>query len=833
MPEIEPGSKDYWRHVEEIFHAALDLPAPERPEFLRAHCGGQKLEQEVRELLEGYETQERLRANVPADPAAGRRYGPYEVIRKIGAGGMGEVYLAQRREDFELRVAIKVIANSQLATPLLIERFRQERQILATLDHPNIARLLDGGLAESGQPYLVMEYVEGIRLDRYCDQHALTLEPRLALFRKVCAAVECAHGKLVVHRDLKPNNILVNEQGEPKLLDFGVAKVLESEAGAAGDTLTVTGALLLTPRYASPERLAGAPATVASDVYSLGVILYELLSGQSPYAGSDSSPAKLIGAMMTRELAPPSTVAPEALRRPLRGGLDRIAGRALGKRPEDRYESVAQLSADIERFLAGRAVKRGARRRLWVPVAVAVALLCAVAFWILVRAGQKPFDPPPFSLAVPPATTTAAAADLRNICEAFALDMFTTLLRSTRGISLIDWKGVSAVGDSNGQPDARARLPVALILETQLDRRDGVVQATLRLYRRRDGAVLWSATAPLGDPRNYKSAATALAAGRVAPFLEQEFNIAAYERATGERRQSILQGSAAAVDPCAEKLSPLRGLARREGRVDMLVRTVEARSTDTRIEVLAGAQRAFPSAAIRAPAGVPIPIRAPEVVQLAQDTCVLTDSEGDIPVYADRCIVPPAGESGLFLRYLCAAKAHPIDISGFANAWGAWNEETFPSGARMVANVPFLIPNGKKRFWSAGFTDGGGRPVTLTIPITQPGASKVYLLMNTLWGRPGPQSYIALTFVGDGGARFEKKLVGNVDVRDFAPGEYTTTINGTTTKEVFNNGRGQVLDMIEVDLPEAFRSQTLESIAITDTGRADFQRAALWGVTVQ
>src|SRR5580700_8141626 len=295
MPEIEPGSKDYWRQVEEIFHAALDLPAQERPEFLRAHCGGEKLEREVRELLEGYETQERLSAAVPTDAAAGRRYGPYEVIRKIGAGGMGEVYLAQRREDFELRVAIKVIANSQLATPLLIERFRQERQILATLDHPNIARLLDGGLAESGQPYLVMEYVEGVRLDRYCDQHALTLEPRLALFRKVCAAVEYAHGKLVVHRDLKPNNILVNEQGEPKLLDFGVAKVLESEAGAAGDTLTVTGALLLTPRYASPERLAGASATVASDVYSLGVILYELLAGQPPYAGSDSSPAKLIG----------------------------------------------------------------------------------------------------------------------------------------------------------------------------------------------------------------------------------------------------------------------------------------------------------------------------------------------------------------------------------------------------------------------------------------------------------------------------------------------------------------------------------------------------------
>jgi tRNA A-37 threonylcarbamoyl transferase component Bud32 len=392
MPEIEPGSRDYWQEVEEIFHAALEQPVQSRREFLAARCGNERLEREVRELLEGYETQERLSAASPADPDVGRRYGPYEVVRKIGAGGMGEVYLAQRREDFERQVAIKVISNRLLAAPLLIERFRQERQILATLDHPNIARLLDGGVAASGQPYLVMEYVEGIRLDRYCDQHALTLEQRLALFRKVCAAVEYAHRKLVVHRDLKPNNILVNEQGEPKLLDFGVAKVLEPEESAVGDTLTMTGAVLVTPRYASPERLAGATATVASDVYSLGVVLYELIAGRPPYAGSDSSPAQLIGAMMTRELPPPSTIAPDVLKRPLRGGLDRIAGRALGKRPEDRYESVALLSADIERYLSGRAVRPRTGRRRWV-LAGASALLLAIAIWLAARAGQEPFAP--------------------------------------------------------------------------------------------------------------------------------------------------------------------------------------------------------------------------------------------------------------------------------------------------------------------------------------------------------------------------------------------------------------------------------------------------------
>ena len=832
MPEIEPGSRDYWQEVEEIFHAALEQPVQSRREFLAARCGNERLEREVRELLEGYETQERLSAASPADPDVGRRYGPYEVVRKIGAGGMGEVYLAQRREDFERQVAIKVISNRLLAAPLLIERFRQERQILATLDHPNIARLLDGGVAASGQPYLVMEYVEGIRLDRYCDQHALTLEQRLALFRKVCAAVEYAHRKLVVHRDLKPNNILVNEQGEPKLLDFGVAKVLEPEESAVGDTLTMTGAVLVTPRYASPERLAGATATVASDVYSLGVVLYELIAGRPPYAGSDSSPAQLIGAMMTRELPPPSTIAPDVLKRPLRGGLDRIAGRALGKRPEDRYESVALLSADIERYLSGRAVRPRTGRRRWV-LAGASALLLAIAIWLAARAGQEPFAPPPFSLAVPPASVTPAAADLRNIREAFALTMFTTLLHATRGISLIDWRGVSALDGPSALREARARVPAALILESELDRRDGTLQAALHLYRRSDGAELWSALAPLVDARNYKATAVSLATDKVAPFLEREFNIAAYEKATGEKRQSILLGSAPAVDPCAAKMPLLSGLARREARVDLMVRTVEARSADTRIEVLAGTQRAFPSAAIQARSGIPIPIRAPALVQLSQDTCILTDSEGDIPVYGDRCIVPPAGESGLFLRYLCTAKARPIEISRWANAWSAWNEETFPSGARVIGNVPFLIPDGKKRFWSAGFTDGGGRPVTLTIAVGQPDASKVYFLMNTLWGQGGPQSYISLTFSGDRGARYEKKLVGGVDVRDFAPAEYTTTINGTTTREVFSNGRGQVLDVVEVALPDVFRSQTLESITITDTGRSDFQRAALWGVTVQ
>ena len=311
----------------------------------------------------------------------GRRIGVYRIVREIGRGGMGTVYLAERADDaFTQQVAIKLIKRG-MDTDQVLARFRAERQILASLDHPNIARLLDGGTTDDGLPYFVMEYIEGQPIDAYADAHRLSIPERLRLFQQVCGAVSYAHQHLIVHRDIKPVNILVTADGAPKLLDFGIAKVLQAEDDA---TATATGLRMLTPEYASPEQVEGRHATTVSDVYSLGVVLYELLTGRSPYRTRSRSPAEIAEAVCTTDPVRPSAAVAEAepslagrrrsgladdraaatglgstdrLRRRLRGDLDTIVLTALRKEPARRYQSVEQLSADIRRHLDGLPVR--------------------------------------------------------------------------------------------------------------------------------------------------------------------------------------------------------------------------------------------------------------------------------------------------------------------------------------------------------------------------------------------------------------------------------------------------------------------------------------------
>ena len=282
----------------------------------------------------------------------------YRIIREIGRGGMGAVFLAERADDeYQHQVAIKLIKRGT-DTDSVLRQFRNERQILAGFSHPNIARLLDGGTTESGLPYFVMEYVDGVSIDEYCKQHALSVRERLKLFREICAAVSYAHGRLVVHRDIKRSNILVTNDGTPKLLDFGIAKILQ-EGNEPPQIATATGARLMTPEYASPEQLRGEPVTTVSDVYSLGIVLYELLTGQSPYASKASTPGDF--AKVANELQPrkPSTAAGDRSRqqsvisnpRVLKGDLDNIVLMALRKEPQRRYQSVDRLSEDIRRHL--------------------------------------------------------------------------------------------------------------------------------------------------------------------------------------------------------------------------------------------------------------------------------------------------------------------------------------------------------------------------------------------------------------------------------------------------------------------------------------------------
>jgi len=412
-----------WLHIERVFQSALDSEPADRKAFLDSACRDDpELRDEVESLLalekdSGFtspalEEGMRVLGAHSARRFEGRMIGTYRVQREIGRGGMGSVYLAARDDNtFQKLVAIKIVRGG-LEAGDFIERFQKERQILATLDHPNITQLLDGGTTDDGLPYLVMEYIDGDPIDGYCDEHRLNITERLAIFQGVCAAVSYAHRNLIVHRDIKPGNVLVTRDGVPRLLDFGIAKLLAP--GMAPEDQTI--AKPFTPEYASPEQVRGSPITTASDVYSLGVLLYRLLTGHRPYrqfistsreiehAICHEEPEKPSVAIM-REVPParenedrvtPSSVSriregtTEKLRRRLQGDLDNIALMSLRKDPRRRYASAEQLSEDIRRHLAHlpvmarpntrwyRAAKLLRRHKAWVAMGALTSLSLTV-----------------------------------------------------------------------------------------------------------------------------------------------------------------------------------------------------------------------------------------------------------------------------------------------------------------------------------------------------------------------------------------------------------------------------------------------------------------------
>ena len=429
-----------WARIQQLFHEAADRPPAERDAFLRAACRDDaELRQEVeallvadaaegdlfdvpREALFGELAADALRVETAPPSLEGRRVGPYRIISLLGRGGMGAVYLAER-EDVGLRCALKLVRGG-LAAPEAVERFLFERRVLARLEHPNIARLLDAGVAEDGTPWFAMERVDGAPIDQYCDAHRLPIPERLRLFEAVCEAVAYAHRNLIVHRDLKPSNILVTVDGVPKLLDFGIAKLLEDKEDHG---LTRTGLRLLTPEHAAPEQLAAAPITTATDVYTLGLVLYELLSGHHARRLEGSSPAALerrlaspirqppsAAAMKTERITAPgggdTTLTPEAtataratepaqLRRRLTGDLDAIVMRALAPEPERRYPSAAALLDDLRRYRDGLPViarpdtwayrARRFIRRHTVPVVTAAAFIVMLAGFAVSMALQQ------------------------------------------------------------------------------------------------------------------------------------------------------------------------------------------------------------------------------------------------------------------------------------------------------------------------------------------------------------------------------------------------------------------------------------------------------------
>jgi eukaryotic-like serine/threonine-protein kinase len=383
-----------WQRLKQLFDETVGLDIEGRSSYLDCACAGDAaLRGEVESLLSSNSqagSDSLQTAPLEGGPGIkaiqtriGTRVGVYQLVKEVGRGGMGDVYRAVRVDGhFDKEVAVKLVRGGT-DSGFVLERFRIERQILAGLDHPNIARLLDGGTTDDGLPYLVMELVAGIPIDQYCDTNRLNISQRLQLFRQVCAAMQYAHQRLVVHRDIKPSNILVSEDGTPKLLDFGIAKLLDP----AGATQT-TALQAMTPEYASPEQIRGQTITTASDVYSLGVLLYQLLTGRSPHAGDTHSPHGLARAICEKEPQLPSArvlvaeeveggytrVTPEAvsgsregtpakLQRRLAGDLDNIVLKALRKEPDRRYASVEQFGEDLRRHLEGRPVS--ARADSW------------------------------------------------------------------------------------------------------------------------------------------------------------------------------------------------------------------------------------------------------------------------------------------------------------------------------------------------------------------------------------------------------------------------------------------------------------------------------------
>jgi tetratricopeptide (TPR) repeat protein len=371
MNAIDP---EHWRAVNELFHAALDLPAEGRRAFLASACAGDsRLREQVERLVQAHEVPDPSLDHPLANRslellyaeesgAAGMTVGRYRLVRELGRGGMGAVYLAERADDeFKQQVAVKLIKRG-MDTDSVLRQFRAERQILAGLEHPNIGRLLDGGTTDDGRPYFVMEFIAGQRIDRYCADRQLDLAARLGLFERVCSAVSYAHQRLIVHRDIKPSNILVTSDGMPKLLDFGIAKIMD--AGGTGDSLATVAAMRpMTPEYASPEQVLGLRVDALSDVYSLGALLFELATGRLPYTFAMRTPEEAVHVITTTDPPRPSAAAADRVGRRLRGDLDTIILTALNKDRERRYQSVDQLTEDLRRHRDGRPIR--ARQDAW------------------------------------------------------------------------------------------------------------------------------------------------------------------------------------------------------------------------------------------------------------------------------------------------------------------------------------------------------------------------------------------------------------------------------------------------------------------------------------
>jgi len=540
---MKPMAPERWRQIKELYDAALAREPGSRAAFLAKACAGDPaLQREVESLLQSNEevgdflsaTALKGSGGNGSEAFIGRRIGSYKLVREIGQGGMGTVYLADRADEiFHKRVAIKLIKRG-MDTDSILRRFENERRILAALDHPNIARLLDGGTTDDGLPYFVMEYIDGQPLYHYCDTHQLSIDGRLKLFRAICSAVQYAHQNLVVHRDLKPKNILVTAEEVPKLLDFGIAKFLKPELSSQTVEPTAPAVRLMTPEYASPEQVRGEPITAASDIYSLGVLLYGLLTGHRPYSLKSGFPDQISKVICEEEPVAPSAViartepaaewednptpitpesvskvrdaSPAQLRRRLRGDLDNIVLKAMHKVPHRRYSSVGELSEDIGCHLEGlpvRARKQALSDRLGKVVRkqttstvtaglILLALAAATAaLWQARGRFLKASDHAVQSLVVLPFVNSTADPNTDYLSDGITESVINSLSRLPQLRVMARWTSFRFKGREVDPQAIGRKLGVDAVLSGSAVQRGDALVIQVELVRAADGTQLW------------------------------------------------------------------------------------------------------------------------------------------------------------------------------------------------------------------------------------------------------------------------------------------------------------------------------------------------------
>jgi serine/threonine protein kinase len=584
-----------WSQIKAIFYDAAEVAVGERATYIRSRCGGDEtLAVEIEMLLAAHDQASSFIETLPSDstiaaadaesaapsePMIGRRIGAYELIGEIGRGGMGTVYLAERADGLYCKkVAIK-LARCGMDSDFVMRRFRNERKILAGLDHPNIASLLDGGATEDGVPYFVMEYVDGKPIAQYCDDNAFTIQERLNLFCSVCSAVNYAHQRSIVHRDIKPSNILVGSDGLPKLLDFGIAKLLEPELSPDAADSTATALRLMTPKYASPEQVRGDPVTPASDVYALGVLLYELLTGHTPYRLKSSNPHEIARVICEQEPEKPSAAVtlPEEvrntgkgitsftassvskkrsrelkkLRNLLDGDLDSIVLMALHKQPEKRYASVEEFSKEIRRHLEGFPVNARKQMRWWVRIttrqgeasagdlspyrlfrsrmtmlfgALTVLVGAGIIYSLLTRAPKSDSSFEIKRVAVLP----LKSLDPAETDQSAGLKLADALIQRLGRLDKIVVRPTRAVQGYEGSTldplEAGREQQVDVVLDGSFQRADSRMRIRVQLLRVSDGQQLWTSTFDerSTDPFFLEDALTEQAAQALLPHLMRE-----------------------------------------------------------------------------------------------------------------------------------------------------------------------------------------------------------------------------------------------------------------------------------------------------------------------